>query len=73
MITRTDKIFNEIDDLVKSKSLTYIDAIVHCAELNGMEVEIIASMIKNNPRIKSYLQVEGEGLNLLPKINRLPI
>ena len=72
-ILKSDIFYNEIDSLVKKFNLTYIDAVTYYCEKNGIEIEIAASLIKSNPRIKSAVQVEGEDLNILPKSARLPI
>ena len=69
----SDQFYKEIDGLVKSLKTTYIDAVVHYCEKNDIELEVAASMIKGNFRIKSAVQSEGEDLNFLPRSARLPI
>jgi hypothetical protein len=69
----TDKFYKDVDTLVKNHKLTYIDAVVHYCTKNDIELEVAASMIKSNYRIKSQVQYEGEELNFLPKSARLPI
>lgn len=68
-----DRFFAEIDHLVKSHDLSYMDAIIHYCEKHNMEIETAASIVKSNFRIKSALQVEGEDLRFLPRSARLPI
>jgi len=68
-----DKLHAEIEHLVSECGLDYIDAILHYAEKNGVEVETIASMVKNNAKMKAKVREEGEALNFLPKSSRLPI
>ena len=65
--------YAEIESLVVERKLEYIDAVVHYCEMNGLEVETAASIIKSNARLKAMLQNEGEALNMLPKTARLPI
>lgn len=72
-IMSTGSFYNEIDFLVKQHGLNYMDAILFFCEKNNVEIEVAASMIKSNLRIKSQLQHEGEELNFLPKTARLPI
>lgn len=69
----TDKFYKDVDNLVKTHNLSYIDAVVHYCTKNEIELEVAASMIKSNYRIKSHVQYEGEELNFLPKSARLPI
>ena len=72
-IVQSDDFYSSIDNLVKKNNLTYLDAIVYYCEKNEMEIEIAASMIKGNFRIKSQLQQEGELLNILPGTAKLPV
>jgi hypothetical protein len=70
-----DSFFIEIEKIVQrsDKSITFIDAVVYWCEKNDIEIETIASIIKNNAKFKSTIQYEGEELNFLPKTARLPI
>lgn len=68
-----EKFYKEIDTLVKNHNISYIDAVVHYCTKNEIEIEVAASMIKSNGRIKSHVQHEGEELNYLPKSARLPV
>ena len=72
-IVSTDLFYKEIDKLVKSHNLTYMDAIVYYCERNEVEIETAAAMIKGNFRIKSQIQQEGEQLNFLPRTAKLPV
>jgi len=65
--------YNYIDGLVQEHRLSYLDAIVYYCEKNNMEIEVAASLIRSNYRIKSHLQNEGQDLNFLKKVARLPI
>lgn len=69
----TDKFYKELDNLVRNHNISYIDAVVHYCNKNDIEIEVAASMIKSNYRIKSQVQYEGEELNFLPKSARLPV
>lgn len=63
----------QIEHLVISKRLTYIEAIVCHCETTGLEIEVAAKLI--NRSLKKKLREEGMGLNLIPKpkTSRLPI
>lgn len=50
-----------------------MDALIIYAEKNNIDIDIVAAAIKSNAVIVSKLQEEAEGLNYLPKQNRLPV
>lgn len=70
--TLTD-ISKTIENYVKNKKITYMEAIVLYSQQNNVEIELIAGIIKKNGSIKSKLQIEAEDLNYLPRHSRLPI
>lgn len=63
----------EIEKLVCQLNVSYMDAVVHYCEVNGLEIETAASIIKNNSKIRAIVQNEGEDLNLLPRTAKLPL
>ena len=63
----------EVDSLVIQHKIDYIDAVVLYCEKHGIEIEVAASIIKNNGNIKSKIQAEAETLNFLPRTSKLPI
>lgn len=63
----------EIDKLVISKNITFFDAVIYYCEINNMEVETAASLIKQSTILKAKIQVEAENLNMVKKSARLPI
>lgn len=68
----TESFTREIEKLVVTYKLDYMDAVVHFCEKNNIEIETAASIIKSNLKIKSKLQLEAETLNFLPKSAKLP-
>lgn len=60
-----------IEQLVKDKRLSYIDAITYWCEENEMEIEVAAKLIGNV--IKEKVRYEAQELNYLEKPNRLPL
>lgn len=68
----TEKFTKEIERLVSTYNLEYMDAVIHFCEKNNIEVETAASIIRSNLKIKSRLQLEAESLNFLPKSAKLP-
>ena len=53
----------EIEKFVKNTGETYIDAVIHYAEKNGLEVETISKML--NKVIRQKIESEASDLNLL--------
>ena len=51
--------------------MSYLDAILHHAEVNNLESETIASLI--NISTKNKLREEAESLHFLPKTSKLPL
>lgn len=72
-IQSSTEFIKNIDILVKENNLNYIDAVIHYCEQNNIEVETVASIIKNSSYMKSNIQIEAENLNFLPKRARLPV
>jgi hypothetical protein len=67
----TQKFSIMIEETVKDKRLSYMDAIVWWCEKNEMEIEVAAKLC--NGVIKEKLRYEAQELNFLEKPNRLPI
>ena len=62
----------EIERFVKNTGETYIDAVVHYAEKNNIEVETISKML--NKVIRQKIESEASDLNFLKeKLCRLPM
>lgn len=62
-----------IDSIVEENDIPYIDAVLYYCEVNGVEIETAASLIKSSAKMKAKIQNEAEESNLLPKTGRLPI
>ena len=59
----------EIETLVlKNKSMTYIDAIVHFCELNSIDVEFVPKLITKP--LKDKVKCEAQELNFLKRSSR---
>ena len=64
--------FSEIiEDVVKEKQISYIDAITWWCEKNEFDPEDAAKLV--NAQIKEKIKVEAQDLNFLEKQARLPI
>ena len=65
----TKRFSKDIEELVKSKRLTYIEAIVYFCEQKDIEPERVVRFIDKG--MKEKIQVDAEALNYLPKTNKL--
>lgn len=63
----------QIEYLCEEKRMEYIDAVVYWCDVNGVEVEYAANMIKRNQILKLKIQKEAEQLHYVKKTARLPI
>lgn len=63
----------EIEKLVLTRKMEYIDAVIYFCEQKGLDVESAASLIRNNSKLKASIQSEAEKLNYLPKTTQLPL
>ena len=61
----------EVEDIVKTSKVPYMDAILICANEQGVEPEMAARLCDKN--IKQMLQSEAEDLNLVERSARLPL
>jgi uncharacterized protein YeaC (DUF1315 family) len=56
-----------IEKIVVDKRCTYMEAVMlYQAEAN-VEIETVASLVKTNSQLKSFVQSEAEDLNLVAK------
>ena len=60
-----------IEQLVKDKELSYMDAVLHYAQTSEIEPEAMAKML--NQSIKDKIEVEAQELHLLKRTAKLPI
>ena len=60
-----------IEELVKTKRIGYMEAVlVHCEE-TGFEIELAATLLTTP--IKSKINDEAQAGNMIKKVNKLPI
>jgi|DEB3_MinimDraft_2_1074329.scaffolds.fasta_scaffold03678_5 Phage late-transcription coactivator len=64
--------FSEIiEGIVKEKRVEYMDAVImHCEEI-GFEVELAATLL--TPPIKAKISEEAQAMNLIKRVNKLPL
>jgi hypothetical protein len=60
-----------IEDTVKNKQISYMEAIILLCEQNKLELEDMKKYVSDP--IKEKLEAEAVSLNFLPRGNQLPI
>ncbi len=60
-----------VDELVRTKHLTHMEAILFYCEQNVIEPESVKKWIDRS--LKEKIQADAEALNYLPKTARLPV
>lgn len=64
----------EIENIVMEKRVEYFDAVILYCEMNNIEVETAAALVKQNGTLKAKIQIEAENLNMVKRSGaRLPI
>ena len=58
-----------IEELVNSKRLTHLEAVIHYCEQEGLEAHTITRWI--SPTMREKIQYDAEALNYLPKTSSL--
>ena len=66
-----DDFCDQIRALVKLHHLTYMDAVIHWCEKNGMEIDVGAELVGKSEFLKDKIEEEAERLNFIKKTNRL--
>jgi hypothetical protein len=70
MMMTKNKFSKMIEDIVREKNLTYIDAILYFCETNNVDEEDVKKYVSGP--IKSKVEAEAMKLNFLPRCNELP-
>ena len=69
MMTKS-KFAKQIEDIVRYKNLSYIDAVLYFCEENKIDEEDVKKYVAGP--IKSKIEAEAMRLNFLPRGNELP-
>jgi|TARA_Y100000034_G_C6810877_1_gene364399 hypothetical protein len=67
----TEQYNKEIEKLVETTNMSYLDAMLYHADENNLESETVAGLI--NTKTKTRLREEAEQLHFMPKTAKLPI
>ena len=70
-VQSSNEFYIKIQELVEKTKLSYMDAVLHYCDQNGMEPETAAQLVNN--KLKAQIREEAEELNFLPKTAKLPI
>lgn len=70
MMMTKNKFSKSIEDIVRTKRMDYIDAILYFCEENNLDEQDVKKYISDP--IRNKLEVEAMNLNFIPKSNELP-
>lgn len=65
--------YEEIEKLVRETKCDYLEAVMIYHERTGIEIEVLASLVKQHAVLKAKMQLDCEDLNLIEKTARLPL
>ena len=69
---QTPKVFSlEIENIVKEKKLTHMDAVLWYCEQEGLEPDSLKPLISK--ALKEKIEADARNLNFLPKCAQLPV
>ena len=69
---KTAKMFSlQIEEIVKEKNITHMDAVLWYCEKEGLEPDGLGSLISKG--LKEKIEANARDLNFLPKQAQLPI
>ena len=72
MALTTSKIFtNMIENIVKEKQITHMEAVLHYCEKEGIEPQTVKSLISKG--LKEKIEANARDLNFLPRQAQLPV
>ena len=72
MLLNSPKIFcMKIEDIVKEKSISHMDAVLWYCEQEGLELEGISPLISK--ALKEKIEANARELNFLPRQAKLPL
>lgn len=70
-ILNKEKVCKEIENVVWDKDVSYMEAALEVAGKYDLDIETLPKYLSDN--IKGEIEIEAEGLNLIPKTSRLPL
>lgn len=57
----------------QSPESSYLDCIINYAEEYNLDIDIVGEIVRDSPILLSYVYEEADSMNLVEKIQRLPI
>jgi hypothetical protein len=64
---------SDIYKMINDFDMDFIDAVIHWCDVNKVEIEFAASLVKLDANILHEIQLDAESLNYLKKTARLPL
>lgn len=69
--TKRDKFYKFF--LERKSDSSVMDVAIQYAEMFGIEIETVAEFIKTNDVLLSQIRIEAEEINMIEKLDRLPV
>lgn len=60
-----DKFFRDVEQAKVDYRCSYVDAVVHCCEDQGIELDMAATLIRSNPTVKKKLHTCSQKLRMV--------
>jgi hypothetical protein len=67
------KFNSDIQSILKEKDMDYIDAILYWCDKNDVDIDLAASLVKQDANLVHQVQIDAESLNYVKKTARLTI
>ena len=71
-LLQPEAIHKEISKHINNE-VSYIDALVHYAQVHDLEIEVLGEIIRRSAIIKSKVRDDAEKLNLIEVSHKLPL
>ena len=65
MLNNRQELSVEIEQVMIQYKVTMMEAIVHICEQNNVEIETVAALVKQSPKLKEVLRKEAADLKML--------
>jgi len=70
-LTISKIVTNTIENIVKEKQITHMEAVLHYCEKEGIEPQTVKSLISKG--LKEKIEANARDLNFLPRQAQLPV
>lgn len=69
---KAEQILKEISDWI-NEDVTIMDALIHYADKNDLEIELIGEIVRRSPVLKAKVREDAERIRMVERTARLPV